>query len=114
MSIKFRLGISLLCLSVALPALNAAAAEEFHFVVKNKTKDRITKLEVSENKKNWGNFDIGDGIGGGKSATLVWAESTNDQACDQWIRAKFADGSWSEPVKEDFCHDLDEPIEFTE
>jgi hypothetical protein len=114
MSINRGLYISLLCLAVALPALNVFAAEEFHFVVKNKTNDRITKLEVSENKHDWGNFDIGGGIGGGKSATLVWAESTNNQACEQWIRAKFADGSWSEAVKEDFCHDLDEPIEFSE
>jgi hypothetical protein len=27
---------------------------------------------------------------------------------------KAADGSTSEPIKEDFCHDLDDPIEFSE
>jgi hypothetical protein len=71
-------------------------------------------LEVSQDKHEWGNFDIGDGIGPGERAKLVWASSTNDEKCHQWIRAKFSDGTWSEPTKQDFCRDLDDPIEFTE
>lgn len=104
--------------AVALPllmlAFSASAAQQWHFVVKNKTESNITKLQVSEDKSEWGNFDVGSGIAPGERATLVWAASTNDQSCTQWIRAKFADGSWSAPSKQDFCQDLDEPIEFSE
>jgi len=103
---------------VALPllvlAFGASAAQQWHFVVKNKTESNITKLQVSQDRKEWGNFDVGSGIGPGERATLVWDESTNNEKCHQWIRAKFEDGSWSEPSKQDFCKDLDEPIEFTE
>jgi len=114
MSIRKTIRISALFLAIALPAVYANAEDEWHFVVKNKTQSNITKLEVSQDKSEWGKFDIGGGIGPGEKATLVWASSTDEQKCHQWIRAKFADGSTSEPVKEDFCHDLDEPIEFSE
>ena len=114
MSIKFSVRAALLCLPLTLVAMNAVADEQWHFVVKNKTESNITKLEVSQNKHDWGNFDIGDGIGPGERATLVWSSSTDNEKCHQWIRAKFSDGSWSEPSKQDFCRDLDEPIEFTE
>jgi len=103
-----------LCLILGLPAFQVAAAEQWHFVVKNKTGTNITKLEVSQDKHEWGNFDIGDGIGPGEKVTLNWASTTNDEKCHQWIRAKFSDGTWSEATKQDFCRDLDEPIEFSE
>ena len=35
----------------------------------------------------------GRGIGKGKSSKLVWDDSTEDEDCEQWIRARFADGS---------------------
>jgi hypothetical protein len=114
MSFKNSIQTSLLCLALALPALNAVADDQWHFVVHNKTAANIVKLQVSQDKSEWGNFDIGSGIGPGERATLVWASSTDDQKCHQWIRAKFADGSFSEATKQDFCHDLDDPIEFTE
>jgi hypothetical protein len=106
--------IAAVCLAFALPALNAVGAEQWHFKVTNKTASNITNLQVSEDKSSWGNFDIGSGIGPGATETLVWDSSTNNQACDQWIRAKFADGSLSEASKENFCKDLDTPIEFSE
>jgi len=103
---------------VALPlltfAFGASAAQQWHFVVKNKTESNISKLQVSQDRKEWGDFDVGSGIAPGERATLVWDASTNDQNCTQWIRAKFHDGSWSEPSKQDFCQDLDTPIEFSE
>ncbi|NCT66510.1 MAG: hypothetical protein GXC76_02575 [Rhodanobacteraceae bacterium] len=99
---------------LALPAAQAFGADQWHFVVKNKTDSNIVKLEVSIDKKSWGNFDIGSGIGPGATETLVWDASTNDEPCEQWIRAKFKDGSTSEPSKQDFCQDLDDPIEFSE
>jgi hypothetical protein len=100
MSIKKNLLLLSFGLATCVVSLQAVA-EDWHFVVKNKTTSNITKLEVSQDKSSWGNFDIGSGIGPGEKATMVWASSTDDQKCHQWIRAKF-------------CHDLDDPIEFTE
>jgi hypothetical protein len=91
---------------------SAQAAEDYYFFVTNKTDSPIVKLQVSEDKKTWGNFDVGKGIAAGEKAKLTWASSTNDSGCKQWIRAKFADGSTSEPSKQDFCENLDDPIEF--
>lgn len=100
--------------SLALAAGSAFALQQWHFVVKNKTSSRITKLQVSIDKSEWGDFDIGKGINPGEKATLVWDASTDDQPCKQWIRAKFKDGSTSEPSRQNFCEDLDEPIEFSD
>lgn len=115
MFIKNALSFALLCVAFVLPSPDAAAAAgQWHFKVTNKTAVNITKLQVSEDKSTWGNFDIGNGIGPGKTETLVWDSSTDNEACKQWIRAKFSDGTFSEASKEDFCKDLDDPIEFSE
>lgn len=114
MSIKNIVRTTLLCIALGLPALHAVAAGEWHFKVKNLTESKITKLQVSEDKKTWGDFDIGSGISAGKTETLIWDSSTDNEGCSQWIRAKFSDGSTSEPSKQDFCEDLDDPIEFSE
>jgi hypothetical protein len=114
MSIKHGLFVASLCVAGCLASLQAVAGDDWHFVVKNNTSVNITKLQVSQDKSTWGNFDIGSGIGPGERATLIWAASTDEQKCHQWIRAKFSDDSYSEPTKQDFCHDLDDPIEFTE
>jgi len=98
-------------LVLAVPAL---AAKEYHFKVANKTSSDITTLQVSVDKKTWGKFDVGDGVKAGDTETFVWDESTNDEPCEEWIRAKFADGEWSPPSHQDFCTDMDSPIEFTE
>jgi len=83
---------------------NAAAAEsEYSFKVTNKTKVKITKLLVSEDKKEWGYFDIGKGIAAGENMTLVWDSSTNNEGCDQYVKAAYADGSESEEAKFNFC-----------
>ncbi|MEP7096084.1 MAG: hypothetical protein ABI748_00345 [Dokdonella sp.] len=114
MSIKNTIGIALICVAFSLPALQASAKDQWHFVVKNKTTSKIIKLQVAQHKGDWGDFDIGSGIGAGKTETLVWDASTDGENCEQWIRAKFSDDSYSEPSKQDFCTDLDTPIEFTE
>lgn len=88
-------------------------AEEYSFVVKNKTESRITQLLASEDGKTYGKFDIGRGIQAGGKVTLVWDESTNNEDCKQWIKAIFADGSESEPTIFDFCEKNLE-IEFEE
>lgn len=106
--------LSLLCAVVVLPATSAGAAAEWHFKVANSTESTITRLEVSEDRKQWSAFDVGSGIRPGRTETLVWDSSTDDEGCEQWIRAKFSDGSTSPASRQDFCQDLDDPIEFTE
>jgi hypothetical protein len=103
------------CATLALAAMQASARPgRWHFLVSNATSSNMVKLQVSENKKDWAGFDIGKGIRPGETATLYWDSKTDEQACEQWIRAKYADGSFSKPSKQDFCNDLDDPIEFSE
>lgn len=92
--------------------VSPASAEQWYFWVKNSSDATIQKLMVSQDKKEWGNFDVGDGIAPGAEVKMVWDESTNNEACSQWIKAKFSDGSESAPSKMNFCKDLDEPIVF--
>ena len=102
---------ALLSLAIALPAI---AADQWHFRVTNDTATRIVKLQVSEDRQSWGDFDIGSGIGAGDTEMLVWDSSTNNEGCEQWIRAKFSDGSTSPASKKNFCEDLDTPLVFSE
>jgi hypothetical protein len=83
---------------------NAAAAEsEYSFKVHNGTRVKLIKLFVSEDKKEWGYFDIGKGIAAGGDMTLVWDSSTNNEGCDQYVKAAYADGTESEEAKFNFC-----------
>jgi hypothetical protein len=91
-----------------------AAAEEWHFLIDNQSSASITEILVSENKKNWGRFDVGEGIDAGTTATMIWDQSTNGESCTQWLKASFSDGSHSAPTKFDFCKDLDTPIVFSD
>ena len=90
-----------------------AADDEYSFKVHNKTEVKIKQILVSEDKKTWGKFDIGSGIGGGKTVKLVWAKTTNSEGCKQWVKAIYADESESTPAKFDFCEE-DLEIEFEE
>jgi len=76
---------------------------EYKFKVHNNTKQDIKKIEVSENGKQWGTFDIGSGIKAGATDTLIWDKSTDSESCDQWFRATFANGEVSDAVKFNFC-----------
>lgn len=102
-----RLGFAAVALNIALSGVmtTTAYAAEFSFTATNTTKSRITKILVSENKKEWGYFDIGTGIKPGETENLVWDQSTNSESCKQWVKAAYADGSESEPAKFDFCED---------
>lgn len=83
---------------------NATAAEsEFSFKVHNNTRTKMTKLLVSGDKKEWGYFDIGQGIAAGGNMTLVWDSSSNNEGCNQYVKAAYADGSESEEAKFNFC-----------
>lgn len=107
--------MSILTIAFVLMSFTASYAQdsEFSFKVSNKTDTTITKLLVSEDGKKYGYFDIGKGIAPGKSMTLVWNKSTDDENCVQWFKAVYADKSESAPVKFDFCED-DLELEFTE
>ncbi|MDP1771469.1 MAG: hypothetical protein Q8L15_04235 [Methylobacter sp.] len=69
----------------------------------NNTRTKMTKLLVSEDKKEWGYFDIGSGIAAGGNMTLVWDSSSNNEGCNQYVKAAYADGSESEEAKFNFC-----------
>jgi hypothetical protein len=81
------------------------ATAEYKFDVHNNTKDKVIKLEASEDGKTWGEFDIGDGIAPGEKAQLVWDQSTDDEECKQKIRATYADKSKTAVSEFDFCED---------
>ncbi|HEX8313125.1 MAG TPA: hypothetical protein VF614_17500 [Chthoniobacteraceae bacterium] len=93
--------------AVALMAVtvSVAHADEYSFKVSNKTKSTIKKILVSQDKKEWGFFNVGKGIASGKTVTLVWDKSTNNEECKQWVKAVYADGEESEPAKFDFCEE---------
>lgn len=99
-----------------LVAGNTAQAKDsdWYFKVTNDTESRITKLQVSIDRRDWGDFDIGRGIKSGETETLIWDASTDEEPCEQYIRAQFSDGSVSPPSKMDFCQNIDDPIVFSE
>ena len=84
-------------------SLSVARTPEYKFKVHNNTKQAIKKLQVSEDGKKWGFFDIGSGIGAGETVELVWDKSTDNESCEQYFKVLFADGDWSDAVKFDFC-----------
>ncbi|MGV3552386.1 hypothetical protein [Rhizobium sp.] len=102
---NIRIGFTTIALSVAAYGGVAATAhaDEFSFTATNTTKVAITGILVSENKNDWGYFDIGNGIKPGATSNLVWDQSTNSENCEQWVKATFADDTESEPAKFDFC-----------
>lgn len=111
-TIRNSLAAALLGSSFILAGPAAHAAENWYFYVGNNSESRIVALQVSENGKAWGDFDIGGGIAPGKTEKLEWYSSTDNESCNQWIRARFADGSDSEAAKFNFCKNLDDPITF--
>ncbi len=97
--------------ALVLAASSSVQAGEWYFKVKNATGLRIVGIETKEQGGRWGGFRLNGAIAPGKTVTLEWAESANNQDCVQWIRAQFSDGSYSGSGKFDFCKDLDVPIE---
>src|ERR1044072_7288318 len=83
--------------------VSKAQDSEFSFKVKNNTKTTIKKLLVAEPGGKWKYFEIGAGIAPGKTVTLVWDKSTDDEDCVQWFKAVYSDGVESEAAKFDFC-----------
>ena len=93
---------------LALPAVSQAA---YTFTIANNTELGIVGIEVSEDGKAWGDFDVGEGIPAGESAEATWAEHTDDSNCEWQFRAEFEDGTTSDAVAFDFCEE-DLTIEF--
>ncbi len=101
-------GMALLSIAFVLMSFSISYAQDsnFSFKVKNNTRITIKKLLVAEpGAKKWRFFDIGAGIAPGKTMSLVWDESTNDEQCEQWFKAVYGDGTESEPAKFDFCEE---------
>ena len=84
---------------------DSADDAQYSFKVHNGNVQRITKLLVSEDGKDYGRFDIGDGIEVGETVTLNWDKSTNKSGCKWWIKAVYADKSVGDAVKFDFCEE---------
>ena len=103
-------------LALALTLLSSTAsfayAPEYKFKVYNNTKLPIKRIQVSEDGKRWGDFDIGSGIRAGATVEMVWDKSTDNGACEWWFKATWSDGEVSDAAKFDFC-EKDLVIEFT-
>ncbi len=98
--------VATLTLASLVLSAGYALADEYSFVVHNRTDTRITKILVSEKRNGeWGYFDIGRGIGAGKKVTLVWDSSTDSESCRQWVKAVYANGDETEPARFNFCEE---------
>jgi hypothetical protein len=96
--------LSVVILIVSVVGISAVLAyADYRFKVKNSTDSKIVKLLASPDGKKYGQFDIGSGIKPGGVMELVWDKSTDNSNCEWYFKAKFADGSESEPVEFDFC-----------
>ena len=95
----------LLACGVALVLAAPALADDYSFTVSNNSDQDIVKIEVSEDGKSWGPFNIGSGIPAGEDAELVWDESTNDSDCNWQFRATFEEGFVAYSDFIDFCED---------
>src|SRR5258706_5601553 len=94
----------LLVSALALASFVVSAAHaSYTFKVHNKTEHNIVKLMASEDGKTYGNFDIGEGIGAGKTSTMEWNHSTDDGKCEWYFKAKLDNGEETTPVEFDFC-----------
>ncbi len=108
---KFRRGFftkMLLSLAFVLVCASAGFAQSddsYTFKVHNNTNMAIKQILVSEDGDEYKYFEIGAGIGIGKTVTLVWDESTDDESCTQYFKAVFSNGEVSEPVIFDFCEE---------
>ena len=107
MRITNSLGKSLILgLAVVLMSgtLSFAKSFDYRFKLHNNTRVKIVAVKVAEEgSKEWGDFDIGDGVAAGATEEMVWDKSTDNGKCNWWFKVKFANGEWSEAVKFDFC-----------
>lgn len=116
MRVNTRFGkVVMLAMALMMLSFTASLAKpkaEYKFKIHNNTKVAIKRIQVSEDKKSWGEFDIGDGIAAGATDEMVWDKSTDNGACEWWFKATWSDGEVSDAAKFDFC-EKDLTIEFT-
>jgi hypothetical protein len=109
---KILASVTRLALASALViGASVPAFAEYKFQIHNNTDQKIRKVLVSEDGKEYGYFDIGAGIKSGATVNLVWAEETEGENCEQYFKAVFESGYESEPVAFDFC-EADVALEF--
>jgi hypothetical protein len=83
-------------------------SDQFTFTVTNQTELAITELWVSVDDEEWASFSLSEeGIPAGETATIAWAEHTNDSPCEWYISAVFEDESESESALFNFCEEPD-------
>ena len=105
------LGLAFVLLSATYIS-SAKSANDYKFKIYNNTRQKIVAVRVAEEgSKEWGDFDVADGIAAGATEEMVWDRATDNSKCKWWFKAKFANGEWSEAVKFDFC-EKDLVIEF--
>lgn len=90
-------------LSLASIFANPVKAEEYKFTVQNNTDTAISQVLVSEDGETWGYFNLDSNIAPDTEGEMVWGEHTNHEACSQWIKIGYVDGTITEPAKFDFC-----------
>jgi hypothetical protein len=81
-------------------------SDQFTFTVTNQTEQAITELWVSLDDEEWVPFDLSNsGIPSGETATIAWAEYTNDSPCEWYISAVFEDESETDSALFNFCEE---------
>jgi hypothetical protein len=112
LQVNFRKLTLLACAALMLASFTLSSAHahkartvEYTFKVHNVGKNTILALMASEDGKNYGKFDIGDGIDPGETATLTWDKSTDNGKCGWYIKAVFDDGEQSPAKQFDFCEE---------
>jgi hypothetical protein len=99
------MALALVAMLVGAGLGSADARYSYTFKVHNNTQHRIVSLVASESGEEAGEFDIGNGIGPGQTATLQWDKSTDNSHCEWAFSAVYDDGTFSEPVMINFCED---------
>ena len=115
---KTSLYLATATLSTAAMLMSAIAGKaqersQWYFFVKNDADSAITEFVVSLDDNEWHHVE-GSSVAPGETEKYDWYKKTDNDSCEQWIKAKFADGAESTPAKIDFCQDIDEPLVFTE
>jgi hypothetical protein len=96
------LGLAFVLMSATLSF--AKSLNDYKFKIHNNTRQKIVAVQVREKgTKEWGVFDVGDGIAAGATEEMVWDKETDNSKCDWDFKAKFANGEWSDAVSFDFC-----------
>ncbi|MCW5315049.1 hypothetical protein GTQ43_14890 [Nostoc sp. KVJ3] len=81
-------------------------SDQFTFTVTNESELAITELWVSVDDEEWASFTLSDsGIPSGETATIAWAEYTNNSPCEWYISAVFEDESETESALFNFCEE---------